>query len=173
MHIDVIFSVILGKCSLFSIVIGFASGSSLQQLTFLGVMGILDPPRPGVEQSVHTLLRSGVQVKMVTGDSQHTALTIGKIKSQSIIFRWFYFYKSSTDSRLILMLCLTYFNCEICISICSTVASTLTKRSVFAAEILGIYRQGYHVLSGEQMDALQPHELDDVIERVCSSYYAY
>ena len=58
--------------------IGFASGANLQQLTFLGVMGILDPPRPGVEQSVHTLLRSGVQVKMVTGDSQHTALTIGK-----------------------------------------------------------------------------------------------
>ena len=58
--------------------IGFASGANLQQLTFLGVMGILDPPRPGVAQSVHTLLRSGVQVKMVTGDSQHTALTIGK-----------------------------------------------------------------------------------------------
>ena len=63
---------------MFSIVLGFASGVNLQQLTFLGVMGILDPPRPGVEQSVHTLLRSGVQVKMVTGDSQHTALTIGK-----------------------------------------------------------------------------------------------
>jgi Ca2+-transporting ATPase len=59
-------------------VIGFAQGVNSQQLTFLGLMGILDPPRPGVEQSVHTLLRSGVQVKMVTGDSQHTALTIGK-----------------------------------------------------------------------------------------------
>ena len=73
---------------LVSVVIGFASGANLQQLTFLGVMGILDPPRPGVEQSVHTLLRSGVQVKMVTGDSQHTALTIGKnfvlVKSQRI-----------------------------------------------------------------------------------------
>ena len=59
--------------------IGFAHGTNLQQLTFLGLMGILDPPRPGVENSVHTLLRSGVQVKMVTGDSKHTALTIGNV----------------------------------------------------------------------------------------------
>lgn len=40
---------------------------------------------------------------------------------------------------------------------------------LFSAEILGIYRPGYHVLSGEQMDALQPHELDDVIERVSNT----
>ena len=58
--------------------IGFASGTSLEQLNFLGFMGILDPPRPGVEESVRTLLRSGVQVKMITGDSKFTALTIGK-----------------------------------------------------------------------------------------------
>ena len=35
-----------------------------------------------------------------------------------------------------------------------------------SAEIIGIYKPGYHVLSGEEMDALQPHEIDNVIEKV-------
>ena len=62
--------------SLFS-VIALARGGDLQQLTCLGIMGLLDPPRPGVREAVHTLLDSGVQVKMVTGDARETALTIG------------------------------------------------------------------------------------------------
>ena len=52
-------------------------GTDLQQLSFLGIMGLLDPPRPGVREAVHTLLESGVQVKMLTGDARETALTIG------------------------------------------------------------------------------------------------
>ena len=36
----------------------------------------------------------------------------------------------------------------------------------FSAEILGIYKPGYHVLSGEQMDSLEPREIENVIERV-------
>jgi hypothetical protein len=45
-------------------------------------------------------------------------------------------------------------------------ACYIQQNALFSAEMLGIYKPGYHVLSGEQMDALQPHELDDVIERV-------
>ncbi|XP_078365360.1 calcium-transporting ATPase type 2C member 1-like [Oculina patagonica] len=60
-------------------VIALAMGSELQQLTFLGIMGLLDPPRPGVREAVHTLLESGVQVKMLTGDAKETALTIAEI----------------------------------------------------------------------------------------------
>ena len=63
-------------CYLFA-VIALATGSDLQQLSFLGIMGLLDPPRPGVREAVHTLLESGVQVKMLTGDARETALTIG------------------------------------------------------------------------------------------------
>ena len=54
-------------------------GTDLQQLSFLGIMGLLDPPRPGVREAVHTLLESGVEVKMLTGDARETALTIGTL----------------------------------------------------------------------------------------------
>ena len=63
---------------LFVSVIAFASGEDLQQLTYLGIMGLLDPPRPGVREAIRTLMESGVEVKMVTGDAKETALTIGK-----------------------------------------------------------------------------------------------
>lgn len=47
-------------------------------LTFLGLMGIIDPPRSGVKEAVGTLIGSGVVVKMITGDSQETAVSIGQ-----------------------------------------------------------------------------------------------
>ena len=56
-------------------------GDDLHQLTFLGIVGLLDPPRPGVREAVHTLIDSGVQVKMLTGDAKETALTIGNLSS--------------------------------------------------------------------------------------------
>lgn len=60
-------------------VLALAEGQDLQQLTFLGMVGLLDPPRPGVRDAVSTLLDSGVQVKMLTGDAKETALTIAEI----------------------------------------------------------------------------------------------
>ncbi|PFX20921.1 Calcium-transporting ATPase type 2C member 1 [Stylophora pistillata] len=60
-------------------VIALAMGTDLQQLSFLGIMGLLDPPRPGVREAVHTLLESGVHVKMLTGDARETALTIAEL----------------------------------------------------------------------------------------------
>ncbi|KAH8901093.1 calcium-translocating P-type ATPase [Thozetella sp. PMI_491] len=50
----------------------------LQDLVFLGLMGIRDPLRPGVADSVHTCQRAGVTVRMVTGDNLHTAKAIAK-----------------------------------------------------------------------------------------------
>lgn len=47
-------------------------------LTFLGLVGMIDPPRAGVKDAVGTLLNAGVAVKMITGDSQETAVSIGK-----------------------------------------------------------------------------------------------
>lgn len=60
-------------------VLALAEGQDLHQLTFLGMVGLLDPPRPGVRDAVSTLLDSGVQVKMLTGDAKETALTIAEI----------------------------------------------------------------------------------------------
>ncbi|KAM4028812.1 calcium-transporting ATPase type 2C member 1 [Anomaloglossus baeobatrachus] len=57
-------------------VIALASGPELGQLTFLGLVGIIDPPRTGVKEAVTTLIRSGVAIKMITGDSQETAVAI-------------------------------------------------------------------------------------------------
>ncbi|XP_056122152.1 calcium-transporting ATPase type 2C member 1 [Rhinichthys klamathensis goyatoka] len=57
-------------------VLAFASGSEMGALTFLGLVGIIDPPRAGVKEAVVTLINSGVAVKMITGDSKETAVSI-------------------------------------------------------------------------------------------------
>uniref|UniRef100_A0A673B492 Calcium-transporting ATPase n=1 Tax=Sphaeramia orbicularis TaxID=375764 RepID=A0A673B492_9TELE len=58
-------------------VLAFASGSEMGNLTFLGLVGMIDPPRSGVKEAVGTLISSGVAIKMITGDSQETAVSIG------------------------------------------------------------------------------------------------
>ncbi|XP_063234535.1 calcium-transporting ATPase type 2C member 1 isoform X2 [Bacillus rossius redtenbacheri] len=57
-------------------VVGMARGSSLQDLVYVGLVGICDPPRPFVRESIQTLLQSGVKVCLVTGDAQETATAI-------------------------------------------------------------------------------------------------
>ena len=48
------------------------------QLHLLGLVGMIDPLRPGVRQAVEQCHRSGVEVTMVTGDHAVTALAIAK-----------------------------------------------------------------------------------------------
>jgi len=50
----------------------------LKDLVILGLMGIHDPLRPGVGQSVRDCQRAGVTVRMVTGDNLLTAKAIAK-----------------------------------------------------------------------------------------------
>ncbi|CAL8354368.1 unnamed protein product [Arctogadus glacialis] len=57
-------------------VLAFASGPQMGSLTFLGLVGIIDPPRSGVKEAIGTLIASGVAIKMITGDSQETAVSI-------------------------------------------------------------------------------------------------
>uniref|UniRef100_A0A8C0UGS3 Calcium-transporting ATPase n=1 Tax=Cyanistes caeruleus TaxID=156563 RepID=A0A8C0UGS3_CYACU len=59
-------------------VLALASGPELGKLTFLGLVGIIDPPRAGVREAVQVLFESGVAVKMVTGDALETAVAIGQ-----------------------------------------------------------------------------------------------
>jgi len=59
------------------VVLAMAYGMKLDDLVFVGMVGIIDPPRPGVRESIRCLQASGVLVKMLTGDAEETACTIG------------------------------------------------------------------------------------------------
>ncbi|XP_043562577.1 calcium-transporting ATPase type 2C member 2-like [Chiloscyllium plagiosum] len=59
-------------------VLTLAAGCELGALTFLGLIGIIDPPRTEVKEAVQMLQSSGIAVKMITGDSKETAISIGK-----------------------------------------------------------------------------------------------
>ncbi len=47
-------------------------------LIFLGLVGIMDPPRPEVTIAIDKCKQAGVQVMMITGDQQMTAMAIGE-----------------------------------------------------------------------------------------------
>jgi P-type Ca2+ transporter type 2C len=49
-----------------------------QGLTFAGLVGMADPPRKRVDRSIRRLMAGGVKVIMITGDSETTAVAIGK-----------------------------------------------------------------------------------------------
>lgn len=59
-------------------VLGVARGESLQSLMFLGMIGMMDPPRPGAADAISIVKASGVDVKLITGDAMETAQSIGQ-----------------------------------------------------------------------------------------------
>ncbi|KAI7878337.1 calcium ATPase [Lichtheimia hyalospora FSU 10163] len=52
--------------------------------TFLGLIGLIDPPKQGVKESVETCQQAGIRVMMITGDHVETAVAIA---SQLGIFK--------------------------------------------------------------------------------------
>jgi P-type Ca2+ transporter type 2C len=59
-------------------VIALAYGPDLSRLTFAGLVGMEDPPREGVAESVRQLRQGGVKCFMITGDAKETALAVAK-----------------------------------------------------------------------------------------------
>ncbi|WP_273483226.1 calcium-transporting P-type ATPase, PMR1-type [Desulforamulus ruminis] len=49
-----------------------------QRLTFLGLAGMIDPPRQSAIQAIQSCRRAGIRTVMITGDHQFTARAVGK-----------------------------------------------------------------------------------------------
>ncbi len=57
---------------------GEITTDDLEGLEFLGLWGILDPPRPEAIEAIADCHAAGIQVKMITGDHAGTALAISR-----------------------------------------------------------------------------------------------
>ena len=49
-----------------------------KELTFIGILSMIDPPREEVKQAIETCHKAGIKVIMITGDHVETALAITK-----------------------------------------------------------------------------------------------
>ncbi|KAA8899630.1 hypothetical protein FN846DRAFT_170931 [Sphaerosporella brunnea] len=57
---------------------GTINDDAYSSLCFVGLLGMYDPPRPGVEDAIRRLMRGSVKVIMITGDSEITATAIAR-----------------------------------------------------------------------------------------------
>ncbi len=74
------------------------------ELIFAGLMGMIDPPRPEVRDAVRACQSAGVDIKMITGDSEATARAVARqigLKGETI--SGYELDKMSDEELLILM----------------------------------------------------------------------
>ncbi|MDI6616980.1 MAG: HAD family hydrolase, partial [Syntrophaceae bacterium] len=61
---------------------GGKSGLAIEDLgedmVFIGIVGIIDPPRPEAIEAIKVCHQAGIRVKMITGDHAGTAKAIGR-----------------------------------------------------------------------------------------------
>ena len=54
------------------------SGVLERELTFLGLFGMIDPPRPGAEKAVEICRKAGIRTVLITGDHKLTAVAVAE-----------------------------------------------------------------------------------------------
>jgi len=167
-------------------VLAIAYGPSLDELTFAGIVGLEDPPREGVPQSVANLEKSGVKTIMVTGDSKETvsnffyyicAFVVSVFFTEKFTYDPRLFGQAlaiarrcgiiggskdstnSTDSR--------YADCDICTSKKSPTDDAsdddLSEYDLSSHNLLDDMEYGSLALSGSQLDAIGSSNLADSI----------
>lgn len=67
---------------------------------YLGLVGICDPPKPFVRESIEQLFNCGVKVKLVTGDAQETAVAIGILSIFLKFYKLTVFYMFMPHEKL-------------------------------------------------------------------------
>ncbi|MCI0352112.1 MAG: HAD-IC family P-type ATPase [Acidobacteriales bacterium] len=55
-----------------------ASQTALTGLSFVGLIGLADPPAPGVKETIKRLRSAGLRTLMLTGDQRRTAESVGR-----------------------------------------------------------------------------------------------
>ena len=68
----------IGYCDMDQLPNKIESQTIEQNLTFVGLIGMIDPPREGVKEAVKTCRRAGIKTVMITGDHIATATAIAK-----------------------------------------------------------------------------------------------
>jgi Ca2+-transporting ATPase len=58
--------------------VGGTAEADLQGLTWVGFVGMIDPPAPGVRETVRSFREAGIRTVMLTGDQQLTAETVAR-----------------------------------------------------------------------------------------------
>lgn len=59
-------------------VLAMAKGTELKNLSFVGIVGIIDPPRQNIQDTIDVLQKAKIKVNMITGDAKETALAISR-----------------------------------------------------------------------------------------------